>query len=109
MASEFDNRKERRALSTHILSTSVVMIGVSTTLIGLVKVAEGHTGPSRVDQYTALATVLFLLSSVASYLSIRYADRPRLSERCELIADQVFICGLIGISAIATFFAYEVI
>jgi hypothetical protein len=85
------------------------MIGVSTTLIGLVKVAKAHMGPSRVDQYAGIAALLFLLSALASYLSIRFAGRPALGRRCEKIADQIFICGLVGISAIALLFAYEVI
>ena len=43
------------------------MIGVCTTLIGLVKVAKGHMGPSRVDEYAGLAALLFLVSACAVY------------------------------------------
>jgi hypothetical protein len=64
MRSEPESSSARRELSSHILSASVVMIGVSTTLIG---------------------------------------------RRFETVADLIFTCGLIGISAIALFFAYEVI
>jgi hypothetical protein len=39
------------------------MIGVSTTLIELVKVAKAHMGPSHVDQYAGLAGLLSLLSA----------------------------------------------
>jgi cytosine/uracil/thiamine/allantoin permease len=85
------------------------MIGVSTTLIGLVKVAKAHISPSRVDQYAGLVGLLFLLSAVVSYVSIRVIDRPDLSQRCERIADQLFICGLVGITVIALLFAFEVI
>jgi len=85
------------------------MIGVATTLIGLVKVAKAHMGPTRADQFAGLAALLFLLSAGASYLSIRFANRVDLSRRCERIADQIFICGLVGISAIALLFAYELI
>jgi hypothetical protein len=81
MGSDSENRTGRRDLSSHILGASVVMISVSTTLIGLVKVAKGHMGACRVDQFTALATMFFLVGAVASYLSIRYADRPTLSKR----------------------------
>jgi len=45
------------------------MVGVSTTLIGLVKVAKGHMGPSRVDEYAGLAALLFL--SAVRILPIR--------------------------------------
>jgi hypothetical protein len=50
-----------------------------------------------------------LLGAVASYLAIRFVDRPGLGQRCERIADQFFICGLVGISAIALFFAFEIL
>ena len=98
-----------RDLSPHILGASVVMIGVSTTLVGLVKVAKAHMGASHVDQYAALTGLLFLLSAGTSYLSIRYGNRAGLGQRCEQIADLLFVVGLIGISTISIFFAYEVI
>ena len=85
------------------------MIGVATTLIGLVKVAKAHMGPTRADQYAGLAAVLFFISAGASYLSIRYADHPSLGLRCEWIADQIFMWALLAISVIAVFFAYELI
>src|SRR5215813_11380025 len=67
MASESESSPERHDLSPHIRSAPVVMIGVSTTLIGLVKVAKGHMGPSRVDEYAGLAALLFLISACGSY------------------------------------------
>ena len=85
------------------------MIGVCVTLIGLVKVIEEHIGGSRMDEYAALASLLFLVSAIASFMSIRHADRPQLSERCEVIADQCSLVGLIGIGAIAFLFACEII
>jgi hypothetical protein len=109
MEPESNSGAARHALSTHILSASVVMIGVSTTLIGLVKVAKAHMGASRADQYAALTAMLFLCSALASYLSIRWVGNPKLREKLDQLADVIFICGLIGISAIALFFAYEFI
>jgi hypothetical protein len=98
-----------RELSRHILPTSATMIGICTTLIGLVKVAEAKIGPSRVDEYAALSALLFLVSATASYLSIRYSDRAELSSRWEKLADQFFLAGLFSITIIATLFAYEAI
>lgn len=109
MALGADASAGRRDLSPHILGASVVMIGVSTTLVGLVKVAKAHMGQSHVDQYASLAGLLFLLSAGASYLSIRYGNRAGLGRRCEQMADLLFIVGLVGMSAISIFFAYEVI
>jgi hypothetical protein len=100
---------DERTLSKHILPSSGTMIGVCATLIGLVKLAEARIGPSRVDEYTALASLLFLASAIASSISIRYPDRPQTNERCEAIANRCFLAGLIGLAAITLFFAYEVI
>ncbi|HEY0220057.1 MAG TPA: hypothetical protein VGC26_09890 [Afipia sp.] len=109
MTSPDNTPSERRTLSTHILPTSGTMIGVSATLVGLVKIVEVRTGPSHVDEYAALTTVLFLISAISSFVAMRYADRRRLSARCELIADQTFLIGLVSVAAIAIFFAYEII
>ncbi len=98
-----------RELSRHILPTSATMIGICTTFIGLVKVAETRMGPSHVDEYAAIAALLFLISATSSYLSIRYADMARLSARCETLADQFFLVGLFSITVIAMLFAYEAI
>jgi hypothetical protein len=96
-------------LSKHILPSSGTMIGACATLIGLVKVVEGRIGPSRVDEYAALVSLLFLASAIASYVSIRHSNRPYLSGRCELVADQCFLLGLVGIAVVTLFFAYEII
>jgi hypothetical protein len=110
MTEQDDSRSnEARSLSQHILPTSGTMIGVCATLIGLVKLAEPHIGASRVDEYVALASLLFLASAIASYISIRYPNRAPLSDRCETVADQCFMAGLIAIAGIMLFFAYEVI
>ncbi len=98
-----------KELSRHILPTSATMIGICTTFIGLVKVVESRMGPSHVDEYAAVAALLFLVSATSSYLSIRYATLTGLSERCERIADTLFLAGLVGISVIAMLFAYEAI
>ena len=99
-----------RDLSRHILAASAVMIGVCTTLIGLVKVAKPHLGQGHVSEYAGLTALLFFLSALCSYLSIRYANANfAISRRFERIADAIFLGGLIAISIIAVFFAFEVI
>ena len=100
---------EERALSKHILPSSGTMIGVCATLIGLVKLAEAHIGPSRVDESAALASLLFLASAIASYVSMRHPGRAQLSALCEIVADQCFLAGLVGLTAVTLFFAYEII
>ena len=100
---------EDRTLAKLVLPLSVSMIGVCTALIGLVKLIETHAGPSRVDEYAGLAVLIFLASTIASYLAIRYSARSTLSRRCERVADWCFLVGLASITAIVVFFAYEVI
>ena len=85
------------------------MLGICTTLIGLVKVVEGRTGPSHVDEYGGLLAVVFLISALSSYCSIRSSGRPRAGRLFERTADACFIAGLIGLCALSFFFAYELV
>jgi len=82
-----------KALSKHILPSSGTMIGVCATVIGLVKVLEPDIGPSKVDEYAALASLFFLTSAVASYVSMRNAGKPHAAARYEAVADQCFLGG----------------
>jgi magnesium-transporting ATPase (P-type) len=102
-------RTRSETLASHILPVSATMIGVCVTLIGLVKLAAAKHGSSHVDEYAAAAAVTFLASALTSYLSIRYSRRPRFSVRIEQFADIIFLLGLVGITLVATLFAYEVI
>lgn len=101
---------ERRAasdLARHILPSSGTMIGICTTLIGLVKIVEARIGPSRVDELAAIIAIVFMFSAVLSYLSIRVAMHEQVSRKCEQLADLVFIVGLVSIAIVAGFFAFE--
>ena len=109
MSNRMAFRARSNSLSSHILPVSGTMIGVCTTLIGLVKLATIKYGTSHVDEYAALIAVMFLASAMTSYLSIRWADRAQFSIRIERLADAIFLCGLVGITLVATLFAYEVI
>ncbi|GJE16952.1 hypothetical protein [Methylobacterium marchantiae] len=98
-----------RVLSQHILPSAGTMIGVCTTLVGLVKIAEAQIGPSHVDEAVSLTAILFLASAAASYLSIRLDDDRPLAIRLERVADICFVVGLLGLSTITLLFAYETI
>jgi hypothetical protein len=83
------------------------MIGVCATLIGLVKLAEAKHGSSHVDESRWPRSQPGECANFV--LSIRYSDRAELSFHIERVADVIFLCGLIGITIVATLFAYEVI
>ncbi|MDM9619580.1 hypothetical protein A6U87_26375 [Rhizobium sp. AC44/96] len=104
-----DTHGRKIALSHHILPTSGTMIGICMTLIGLVKVTELKGQSSHVDEYAALATLVFLASAMSSYLSLRMEDNVVASRRLELFADQCFLLGLVAIVGIGVLFAYSVI
>ena len=107
---EFPNRAGRDPdLSRHILPSAATMVGICTTLIGLVKIVETRTGPSHVDEYGGLAALLFLVSALASYLSIRLSSQGRVSAWCERVADLFFVAGLVSLTLISLLFAYELI
>jgi hypothetical protein len=97
------------ALSRHILPTAATMLGICTTLIGLVKIVEERIGPSHVDEYGALIAGLFLVSALASYGAMRTAHWSRLSRRCEQAADLCFMIGLVSLTILVLLFAYEVV
>ena len=84
------------------------MVGICTTLIGLVKIIE-TVGPSHVDEYGGLAALLSLVSVLASYLSIRLSSQGRVSAWCERVADLFFMVVLVSLTLIALLFADEAI
>jgi len=74
-----------------------------------VKVVEARMGPSNVDEYAGLISLLFVISAITSYISLRHVGSERASQRFERIADICFMIGLIGLATIALLFAYEAI
>ncbi len=96
-------------LANHILPNAATMIGVCVTTVGLVKIAEPHIGPSRVDVYCALAALIFLASATCSYMALRFESLQRASASLEKIADACFMAGLLALTIVTMLFAYEVI
>jgi len=96
-------------LPRHILPTSATMVGVCTTLVGLVKLGEIQHGKSAVDEYASCTAVLFLISASLSYLSIRSPHSSARSRKLEMAADLIFMIGLAAISLLSLLFAYELI
>jgi hypothetical protein len=91
-------------LATHILPNAASMIGVCVTAVGLVKLLEGRIGPSHVDEYCAIAALIFLACAILSYIALRRGDGDRLSLLLERIADACFMLGLVALTGIALLF-----
>ena len=99
----------RAQLAEHILPCSATMVGVCLTSIGLVKILEERIGPSHVDEYLAIDSILFLVSAMCAYLSLRHHFQKRAATLLYACADCAFIGGLVVMGVIATLFAYETI
>ena len=109
MSNRLATKARSETLASHILISVTTMISVCVTLIGLVELAAAKHRSSHLVEYAATAAVPFLASARTSYPAIRCSGRPRSSARIEQFADIIFLVGLVGITLVATLFAYEVI
>jgi hypothetical protein len=78
--------------SPHILSTSSQLLGLCFIVLTALKIQDMREA-TAIDEITAVAAVLFMASSLFSFLSIR--NRKGLGEYHEKIADNIFLAGLI--------------
>jgi hypothetical protein len=109
VAANVRTERHRTELARNILPSSGTMIAMCTTMVGLVKVAEGRLGTSNVDVYAALLGAAFLVSAIFAYVSIRGARYSTLSARCERLADMFFMGGLAASVCLVALFALEAI
>ena len=96
-------------LAEHILPNAATMVGICVTAVGLVKVVEARIGPSNVDIYCSVAGVVFLISALCSYLSLRMVSHGPFRRMLERAADMSFMVGLVALTGITVLFAFEVI
>lgn len=96
---------ERNELSQHILPTSAQLVGVCVTVISLIKALHiGQLG-SLLDKLLAIDALLFTLSAVLSYISMRGEKWAHLEKH----ADQFFMLGLVELGGCAILLAFEII
>lgn len=76
----------------HILNASSTLLGLCFVVLTSLKLQDNRE-TSVIDELTAVAIVMFMTSSILSYLSMRSG---KMTERkYEKIADFVFLSGLI--------------
>ncbi|WEK20363.1 MAG: hypothetical protein P0Y49_04315 [Candidatus Pedobacter colombiensis] len=81
--------------SPHILNTSATLLGLCFIVLTSIKVSKMQDS-TLIDETTALAIVLFMISSILSFLSMR--KEKTLSDRLENLekmADFIFLFGLL--------------
>lgn len=78
--------------SPHILNTSATLVGLCFIVLTSIKVSKMQDS-TLIDETTALAIILFMVSSILSFLSMR--KEKGVDDRLEKIADIVFLSGLV--------------
>ncbi|MEJ0081729.1 MAG: hypothetical protein WDM78_12470 [Puia sp.] len=76
--------------SSHILNTSSTLFGLCYVVFTSLKSLKLDKN-TLIDEFTAVSMVLFMISCIFSFLSVR---RPKRSLLFENIADYVFLAGL---------------
>lgn len=98
---------ERKNVSKHILPTSSNLLGLCFILINFLQFWKIDRKIDLVlDRFVGIAIMLFLFSSIFSYMSMRARKRAVFYER---IADIIFLIGLFFITVISLMIAFEVL
>ena len=90
----------------HILSASSTLVGLCFVVLTSLKVNK-YKEASYIDECTAIAIMLFMASSILSYMSMR-SSKP-LSPAYERIADVVFLSGLIFLFIATMMISFNII
>jgi hypothetical protein len=96
-------------LATQILVAGAAMVGVSLTLVGLLRIVQSLATISAIsDNILAGAAVLFLFACLSAYLALRATTASR-ARRWLRFADFLFIAGLLAMLAIGVLLAVELL
>ena len=93
-------------LSHHILPNSATMVGLCITVITIVKAMGPGLANYLIDKGLAIDSVLFMISALLSFSSIRLKQS---SERLERWAELIFLLGLVSMTVITVVFSFEII
>jgi hypothetical protein len=92
--------------SPHILNTSATMLGLCFIVLTSLKI-NNKTEGSIIDEVTAVAIVLFMASSLFSFLSMR--STKNFFIRYEKIADIIFLTGLLLLFLITLLIVFNIV
>lgn len=97
---------EKNDKSPHILNTSATLLGLCFIVLTSIKI-NNLTEATIIDELTVVAIVMFMTSSILSFLSMRNSKMP--SVRYEKIADIIFLLGLFSLFATAILISFKLI
>lgn len=102
-------QQEEIELAVHIVSLSAALVGVCLTVIGLIQVAlHLRAGNTSTDNILAGDAVLFLLSCLLAYASLRSRSKPK-RRVLERMADACFLFALFIMTLVCGAIAFELI
>lgn len=90
----------------HILTASSTLLGLCFVVLTSLKLNNFRDG-SIIDEFTAVAIIMFMISSILSYLSMRSKNEP--SVVYEKIADFVFLSGLVFLFVTTMLITFNII
>jgi hypothetical protein len=94
---------QKKDKSPHILNASSNLLGLCFVVLTSLKILKfSHT--TLIDELTIVATILFMISCILSFLSIRGNIT-----RYENIADIVFLLGLVTLFLTTILFSFNII
>ncbi len=82
------------------------MVGVCIMVISIVKSLPADTVSYLIDKALAIDSLLFMISALFSFLSIRLEES---NLRFERWAEVIFIVGLVSMNIITVVFSFEII
>jgi hypothetical protein len=92
--------------SPHVLNASSNLLGLCFIVLTSLKILK-QSDKTIIDELTAVAIILFMASSILSFLSIR--SNTKRSLLYEKLADIIFLTGLCFLFAITLLFTFNVI
>lgn len=93
-------------LSHHILPNSATMVGICITVISIVKSMEPGFTNYLIDKALAIDSLLFMISALLSFSSIRLEQSTK---RLERWAEIIFLLGLVSMTLITVIFSFEIV
>jgi hypothetical protein len=101
-----NHNSDSNDLSHHILANSATMVGVCIMVISIVKGMGPGLANYLIDKALAIDSLLFMISALLSFSSIRL---KKSTERLERWAEMIFLLGLISMTLITVIFSFEII
>jgi hypothetical protein len=93
-------------LSHHILPNSATMVGVCIMVISIVKGMVPSLTSYLIDKALAIDSLLFMISALLSFSSIRSDQYSVFWERW---AEIIFLIGLVSMTMLTVVFSFEIV